>query len=94
VRIGKNCKIGGAAMISGHIEIGDGVTIAGGTVVAKSLTAPGVYAGVYPLDTMDRWRRTAVWVRRLDALAARLDAAERRLRELVPQERGGEDNKP
>lgn len=80
VRIGKNCRIGGAAMISGHIEIGDGVTIAGGTVVAKSLPEPGVYAGVYPLDTMDRWRRTAVRVRRLDQLAARLEAIEQNLR--------------
>jgi UDP-3-O-[3-hydroxymyristoyl] glucosamine N-acyltransferase len=79
VRIGKNCKIGGAAMISGHIEIGDGVTIAGGTVVAKSLQEPGVYAGVYPLDTMEQWRKTAVRVRRLDQLAARLEAIERRL---------------
>jgi len=78
VRIGNDCRIGGAAMISGHIEIGDGVTIAGGTVVAKSLPDAGVYAGVYPLDTMEQWRRTAVRVRRLDALAARLEALERR----------------
>ena len=79
VRIGNDCRIGGAAMISGHIEIGDGVTIAGGTVVAKSLPEPGIYAGVFPLDTMEQWRRTAVRVRRLDKLAARLDALERRL---------------
>jgi UDP-3-O-[3-hydroxymyristoyl] glucosamine N-acyltransferase len=75
-------------MISGHIEIGDGVTIAGGTVVAKSLPEPGVYAGVYPLDTMEHWRRTAVRVRRLDELAARLEAAEKRLRGMAP---GGVD---
>lgn len=81
VRIGNDCKIGGAAMISGHIEIGDRVTIAGGTVVAKSLPEPGIYAGVYPLDTMERWRRTAVRVRRLDELAARLEAAEKKLRD-------------
>ena len=79
VRIGNDCRIGGAAMISGHIEIGDNVTIAGGTVVAKSLPEPGVYAGVYPLDTMEQWRKTAVRVRRLDALAARLEAIERGL---------------
>lgn len=84
VRIGNNCKIGGAAMISGHIEIGDGVTIAGGTVVAKSLPKPGVYAGVFPLDTMDRWRRTAVRVRHLDELAARFEASEKTQRELAP----------
>jgi len=84
VRIGKNCRIGGAAMISGHIEIGDGVTVAGGTVVAKSLPEPGVYAGVYPLDTMDQWRKTAVRVRRLDQLAARLEAVERSLRGEAP----------
>jgi UDP-3-O-[3-hydroxymyristoyl] glucosamine N-acyltransferase len=73
-------------MISGHIEIGDNVTIAGGTVVAKSLPEPGVYAGVYPLDTMEQWRKTAVRVRRLDTLAARLETIERRLEAA----RGGE----
>ena len=92
VRIGKNCKIGGAAMISGHIEIGDGVTIAGGTVVAKSLTEPGVYAGVYPLDTMEQWRKTAVRVRRLDQLAARLETIERSLR-ATAGETGNADDK-
>ena len=84
VRIGKNCRIGGAAMISGHIEIGDRVTIAGGTVVAKSLPEPGVYAGVYPLDTMNHWRRTAVRVRKLDELASRLEAMEKSIRTLKP----------
>ena len=93
VRIGKNCKIGGAAMISGHIEIGDGVTIDGGTVVAKSLPEPGVYAGVYPLDTMDHWRRTAVRVRQLDELAARIEAAEKRLRELAADSAGSAEKK-
>ena len=84
VRIGKNCRIGGAAMISGHIEIGDRVTIAGGTVVAKSLPEPGVYAGVYPLDTMNHWRRTAVRVRKLDELASRLEAMEKAIRTQKP----------
>ena len=84
VRIGKNCRIGGAAMISGHIEIGDRVTIAGGTVVAKSLPEPGVYAGVYPLDTMHHWRRTAVRVRKLDELASRLEAMEKSIRTQKP----------
>jgi UDP-3-O-[3-hydroxymyristoyl] glucosamine N-acyltransferase len=91
VRIGNDCRIGGAAMISGHIEIGDGVTIAGGTVVAKSLSEPGVYAGVYPLDTMEQWRRTAVRVRRLDVLAARLEALERRLQAMHGEADGAGD---
>jgi UDP-3-O-[3-hydroxymyristoyl] glucosamine N-acyltransferase len=90
VKIGNDCRIGGAAMISGHIEIGDRVTIAGGTVVAKSLPNPGTYAGVFPLDTMDQWRRTAVRVRRLDALAERIEALERRGDGGV-QAGGGED---
>jgi UDP-3-O-[3-hydroxymyristoyl] glucosamine N-acyltransferase len=86
VHVGSDCRIGGAAMISGHIAIGNGVTIAGGSVVAKSLPEPGVYAGVYPLDRMERWKRTAVRVRRLDELAARLEAAEQQLR--GPAKRG------
>ena len=93
VRIGKNCRIGGAAMISGHIEMGDGVTIAGGTVVAKSLLAPGIYAGVYPLDTMDRWRRSAVRVRRLDELATRLEALEKALRANLNAKKTNDDTR-
>lgn len=76
VRIGKGCRIGGAAMINGHIEICDGVTISGGTLVAKSIRAPGTVTAVFPHMPHDRWVRTAVHLRNIEALVDRVQALE------------------
>jgi UDP-3-O-[3-hydroxymyristoyl] glucosamine N-acyltransferase len=75
--IGRNCMIGGAAMISGHLSIADGSVISGGTLIAKSIAKPGHYTGVYPFEENRSWTRNAVWVRNLDALAARVRRLER-----------------
>jgi UDP-3-O-[3-hydroxymyristoyl] glucosamine N-acyltransferase len=75
--IGAYCMIGGAAMIAGHLSITDRVIIAGGTLVSKSIAVAGAYAGPFPFDTQKQWQRTAVRVRNLDDLAARVAALER-----------------
>ena len=60
VRIGKNCKIGGASMIAGHLSIVDGTVIYGGTSVGSSIDTPGVYGrGMLPLPAAE-WRRVAL----------------------------------
>jgi UDP-3-O-[3-hydroxymyristoyl] glucosamine N-acyltransferase len=78
-RIGKRCTIGGAAMFVGHIDICDDVFISGGTLVAKSITAPGRYTGHYPMDTHRGWERNAAIVRNLADLRERI----RQLEQLV-----------
>ncbi len=78
-KIGSRCTIGGAAMIVGHIEIADGTHIAGGSLVSKSITQPGQYAGSYPLSTYSEWRKNAIYLKQLSKLAARVAELERKL---------------
>ena len=78
-KIGSRCTIGGAVMIVGHIEIADGTHIAGGSLVSKSITRPGQYAGSYPISTYSEWRKNAVYLKQLSRLAARIAGLEREL---------------
>lgn len=78
-RIGRHCMIGGGVGIGGHLEIADGVTITGMTMVTHSLTAPGVYSSGVPVAPNRTWRRNAMRFQHLDELARRLSALERRL---------------
>jgi UDP-3-O-[3-hydroxymyristoyl] glucosamine N-acyltransferase len=66
-------------MIAGHIEIADHVVISGGTLVAKSITEPGVYTAVYPLARHEQWLRAAAHVRQIDRLAERVRQLEKKL---------------
>ncbi|MBT10146.1 MAG: UDP-3-O-(3-hydroxymyristoyl)glucosamine N-acyltransferase [Gammaproteobacteria bacterium] len=50
VKIGKNCKFGGQVGTVDHIEIADDVTVLAKTLVTKSLTEPGAYSGVMPIQ--------------------------------------------
>lgn len=83
-RIGRRCKIGGAAMIHGHIEICDGAVVAAGTMVRKSITEPGLYDGFFPALPHKDWMKNLANFNRLHELAdtirdlaSRLDALEK-----------------
>jgi UDP-3-O-[3-hydroxymyristoyl] glucosamine N-acyltransferase len=69
--IGRHCVIGGAAMISDHVSICDHVTISAGTLIAKAISEPGTYSGVYPAEAHRRWLRNAARLRHLDELFTR-----------------------
>ena len=71
VTIGKGCMIGGGVGIVGHISICDHVTVSGMTLVAKSITRPGTYTSGLPMMPHAQWLKSAVWLRRLDRIAAR-----------------------
>ncbi len=75
-RIGERCLVGGACGISGHIEIGDGVILAAGSMVTKSLPGPGHYAGPLPAALARDWRRDIARLRRLEHLESRVRALE------------------
>ncbi len=75
--IGKRCTLGGAAMISGHLGLGDDVHISGGTLVSSSIEKPGRYTAVYPLAEHTEWQRNAAVVSQLGRLRRRLQALER-----------------
>lgn len=77
--IGKYCRIGGSAGIIGHLQIADKVEIGSFTLVSKSITEAGSYAGVYPFSKNDDWRNNAVHLRHLGDLVKRVKALEKEI---------------
>ena len=63
--VGKDCKIGGAAMINGQISICDDVTITPATRIHKSITKPGRYSsGLLPVEHSE-WLRNSAYFKKL-----------------------------
>jgi UDP-3-O-[3-hydroxymyristoyl] glucosamine N-acyltransferase len=79
-RIGKYCMLGGNSMISGHLTIADRVVVSGGTVVAKSITAPGTYTAVFPMQPHAQWMKNAALVRHLHELMERIRRLENQVK--------------
>ncbi len=77
--IGKYCRIGGSAGIIGHLQIADNVEIGSFTLVSKSVTEAGSYAGIYPFSKNDEWRNNAVHLRHLGDLVKRVKALEKEI---------------
>ncbi len=80
--IGKYCRIGGSAGILGHLQIADNVEIGSFTLVGKSVTEAGSYAGVYPFSKNEEWRNNAVHLRHLSDLVKRVKALEKEIESL------------
>ena len=85
-RIGRHCTLGGGAIVLGHLELADGVHISAGTLVTKSITRPGTYTGVYPIQENRNWSRTAVLLRNIDRLEERIRVLERIVADLHAKE--------
>lgn len=81
VTMGEHCVVGGAGMITGHLELAAGTTISAGSLVMKSIREKGRYTGVFPLDTHDDWVRNAAHIRCLSKLADRVAELEKLLKE-------------
>ncbi|MBV5337008.1 MAG: UDP-3-O-(3-hydroxymyristoyl)glucosamine N-acyltransferase, partial [Deltaproteobacteria bacterium] len=84
-KVGARCTIGGAGMISGHIELADDVHISAGTLVAKNLSKPGQYTSIYPLESHEDWLHNAVQIKRLAKLADRVAELEQKLKKMEDQ---------
>lgn len=80
--LGEHVIVGGAGMISGHLSIASGALVSGGTLVMKSISQPGHYTGVFPMDTHEDWVKNASHIRRLSKLADRIAELEKKLKEL------------
>ncbi|KXW56313.1 UDP-3-O-(3-hydroxymyristoyl)glucosamine N-acyltransferase [Ferrovum sp. PN-J185] len=76
-KIGKHCRIGGGVGIVGHLEICDGVTVTGFTMITKSITEPGVYSSGVPGAQHKEWLETLVYLRHLPDWAKRIKALEK-----------------
>ncbi len=75
-RIGRYCLIGGGAGILGHLEIADHVTITAMSLVTHPIREAGEYSSGTPLQSNREWRRNAVRLRQLDALARKIKKLE------------------
>lgn len=75
--IGAHCTIGGGAVVLGHLAIAAGVNISAATVVTKSITKPGHYTGVFPLDDNASWERNAATLKQLHSLRDRIKTLEK-----------------
>ncbi|MFM7332534.1 MAG: UDP-3-O-(3-hydroxymyristoyl)glucosamine N-acyltransferase [Brachymonas sp.] len=79
-RIGAYCTVGGGAVILGHLEIADHVHISASSTVMRSITEPGTYTGMFPIDTRKQWEKNAVSLRQLDELRKRVRELEKALK--------------
>lgn len=80
-KIGRRCTIGGAACLSGHIEIADDVHVSGMAMVTKSLKEKGVYSSGTGIMPYQQWRRNVVRFQQLDKLAARTSQLEKAMKD-------------
>ncbi len=76
--IGAQCTVGGAAMITGHISICDGAHVSAGTFVSRSISRPGVYTGIFPMDDNAAWEKNAATLKQLHSLRDRIKALEKK----------------
>ena len=79
-KVGKRCMIGGGVVMINQLTICDDVLFTFRSVVTRSVTVPGTYSGSLPAEEAALWRRNAARFKSLDALADRLRAVERRLK--------------
>ncbi|MFB6349031.1 UDP-3-O-(3-hydroxymyristoyl)glucosamine N-acyltransferase [Moraxella sp. ZJ142] len=64
-KIGKNCIIGGAVGINGHLTIADGVTFTGMSMVIGDISEAGTYSSGTVAMPQAKWRRAAVKFRQM-----------------------------
>jgi len=89
VRIGERCMIAGGSGLAGHIEICDDVVLTGMSMVAHSVTKPGVYTSVIPVEPIRRWWRVLTTLKML-AARERHDRAKQPRPQGMPQEQNDE----
>jgi UDP-3-O-[3-hydroxymyristoyl] glucosamine N-acyltransferase len=77
-RIGAHCTVGGGAVVLGHLTLADHVHISAASVVMRSISKPGQYSGVFPIDDNASWEKNAATLRQLHALRQRIKTLEQR----------------
>ncbi len=78
--IGNRVQMGGKAGVLGHLTVVDDVVISSCTLVTKSITTPGFYSGVYPIQENAEWEKNAVALKRLNALRLQVRELEKSLK--------------
>jgi UDP-3-O-[3-hydroxymyristoyl] glucosamine N-acyltransferase len=75
--IGAHCTVGGGAIVLGHLTLADHVHISAATVVTRSISKPGHYTGVFPIDDNAHWEKNAATLKQLYLLRERVKAIEK-----------------
>lgn len=81
--IGARCTVGGGAIVLGHLTLGDGVHISAASVVTRSITQPGHYTGMFPIDDNASWEKNAASLKQLNRLRERLKLAEQAIAQMA-----------
>ena len=77
-KIGKNCMMSGQVGIVGHLNIADNTVITAQSGISKSITNKGgVFMGSPAFDA-NKYRKSYVHFKNLDALVARIDKLEKK----------------
>ncbi len=84
--IGRYCRIGGGAIILGHLQIADKVEVSAGTVITKSIREAGTYTATFPFSENHTWRKNAAQLRHLDEMADRIKKLEQQMETLKGRE--------
>jgi UDP-3-O-[3-hydroxymyristoyl] glucosamine N-acyltransferase len=79
-RIGAHCTIGGGAVVLGHLSLADGVHVSASSVVTRSISKPGLYSGLFPIDDNASWEKNAATLKQLHGLRERIKQLEARVR--------------
>ena len=75
-KIGAHCTVGGGAVVLGHLSLADRVHISAASVVTRSISQPGHYTGMFPLDSNVNWEKNAASLKQLSRLRDRIKALE------------------
>lgn len=78
-RIGRHCVLGGGVGVAGHLDIADRVHVTGMSLVAQSITEPGLYSSGLTVEPNRLWNKISARLRRLDDLARRLTTLEKKI---------------
>ena len=78
--IGAHCTVGGGAIVLGHLTLADHVNISAATVVTRTISEPGHYTGMFPIDDNARWEKNAATLKQLHSLRERIKALEQALK--------------
>ncbi|MBP7407197.1 MAG: UDP-3-O-(3-hydroxymyristoyl)glucosamine N-acyltransferase [Flavobacteriales bacterium] len=79
-KIGKNCMFSGQVGIVGHLKIADGTIIAAQSGISKNTKAGGAYMGS-PAFEVQKYRKSYIHFRNLDALVERVEKLEKAAKE-------------
>jgi UDP-3-O-[3-hydroxymyristoyl] glucosamine N-acyltransferase len=70
--LGKRCQVGGGAVIASHMHLADDIIITGASTVDRHLSK-GHYTGFTSISSHSNWKRTQMWLLKLDKIARYLN---------------------